>query len=303
MKDIIVIVGPTGVGKTKLSVELAKKYDGEIISGDSMQVYRGMDIGTAKVTPEETQGIKHYNIDIKDPKDNYSVANFQNDVRKQIEIIKDKGKLPIIVGGTGLYIKSVLYDYEFEESNIQTEFYKDKYKDKTNEELYDYLRSIDLESANNIHPNNRQRVIRAIAIYESTGIKKSETLSKQEHKPVYDAYIIGLTLPRDKLYARINERVDTMLDEGLILEIKKLLDLGLNRNNQSMKAIGYKEWFDYLEGKTSLEETIELIKQHSRNYAKRQYTWFNNQMDVNWYNVNLDDFNKTILEIENDLNK
>ena len=297
MKKVIVIVGPTGVGKTKLSIELAKQYDGEIISGDSMQIYRHMDIGTAKVTKQEMEGITHHLIDIRNPDESYSVANFQQDCRRLIDDIYSRGKFPIIVGGTGLYIKAVLYDYHFEESNIDNEFYKKKYQDYSNESLYDLLLETDPKSCQNIHPNNRQRVIRALAIYESTGIKKSENIDQQDHCLLYDPYLVGLTLQREVLYQRINQRVDIMMDNGLLKEIDYLMKQGYRPNCQSMKAIGYKEWFDYYNGKTDLKETIELIKQHSRNYAKRQYTWFKNQMDINWFDVNLEDFNQTVQQV------
>lgn len=298
MTKVIVIIGPTGVGKTKLGVELARRYNGEVISGDSMQIYRGMDIGTAKVTKEEMQGIKHHLIDIKNPDENYSVKDFQEEVRKCIEEISSRGKLPILVGGTGLYIKAALYDYQFNESHSDHELYKQKYQHYANEQLYQYLKEIDEKSANELHVNNRQRVLRAIEIYETTGIKKSETIDKQEHVCLYDAIFIGLTLPRECLYQRINQRVDTMMKAGLKQEMETLIKKGYTANLQSMKAIGYKEWFAYFEQEQNEQETIELIKKHSRNYAKRQYTWFKNQMPVIWVNVNINHFIETIQEVE-----
>lgn len=303
MKKVVVVVGPTGVGKTKMGVALAKYFDGEVISGDSMQIYKLMNIGTAKVTTEEMEGIPHHLIDIKNPKENYSVKEFQEEVRLKIDEISARQKLSIIVGGTGLYIKAALYDYVFSESQIDHQEYIEKYKNYSNEELYEFLKKIDLESAASLHPNNRQRVLRAIAIYESTGTKKSDLLAKQEHKLLYDVKFIGLTLPRDVLYKRINERVDSMMNQGLLQEIEMLMKMNLSPELQSMKAIGYKEWFAYYQGNQNLEETIELIKKNSRNYAKRQYTWFNNQVPVKWFDVNLNDFDDTVNNVIKYLNK
>lgn len=303
MEKVIVVVGPTGVGKTKMGVALAKYFDGEVISGDSMQIYKTMDIGTAKVTKEETEGIVHHLVDIKNPDESYSVKEFQEEVRLKIKDISSRGKIPIIVGGTGLYIKAALYDYEFSDSQVDHNVYVEKYKNYTNEELYNYLKTIDELTAKELHPNNRQRVLRAIAIYESTGIKKSETLAKQNHEMIYDARFIGLTLPRDILYERINQRVDLMVKAGLLQEIDRLFNNNYSPDLQSMKAIGYKEWFAYYQGNQSLEETIELIKKNSRNYAKRQYTWFNNQLPVKWFNVNLDNFDETINDVIENIEK
>ncbi len=303
MEKVIVVVGPTGVGKTRMGVALAKYFNGEVISGDSMQIYKTMDIGTAKVKSEEMKGIVHHLIDIKDPTENYSVKDFQDEVRLKIKEITSRGKLPIIVGGTGLYIKAALYDYEFGESQMDHQEYIDKYQAYSNKELYDLLNKIDETSAKELHPNNRQRVLRAIAIYESTGIKKSETLAKQNHELVYDAKFIGLTLEREALYERINQRVDLMMEQGLLQEIDGLMKKNYSKNLQSMKAIGYKEWFDYYQGTQTLEETLELIKKNSRNYAKRQYTWFNNQIPVKWFNVNLENFDQTIKTVINDLER
>lgn len=301
MEKVIVVIGPTSVGKTKMGVALAKKLNGEVISGDSMQVYRQMDIGTAKVTIEEMEGVTHHCIDILDPKDQYSVHDFQQTVRKQITEITNRGHVPIIVGGTGLYIKAALYDYTFSEMENNHDEINKKYKDYTNEQLYAHLKQIDEESAKILHFNNRRRVLRAIEIYEQTGQKKSEMINEQEHICLYDAYFVGLTLPRELLYERINLRVDLMMKNGLQGEMESLIKQGLTRENQSMKAIGYKEWFDYFEGKCDLNEVSENIKKHSRQYAKRQYTWFKNQFDVHWYDVCLEIFSKTIEEVSRDL--
>jgi len=297
MNKVIVIVGPTSVGKTKMGIELAKKLNGEVISGDSMQIYKGMDIGTAKVTKTEMNGIAHHLIDIKNPDEAYSVKDFQEEVRACIKDITNRHKLPIIVGGTGLYIKAALYDYEFNESEIDHNVFKEKYKDYTNQQLHEYLKSIDEKSAQQLHFNNRQRVLRAIEIYELSGKRKSDILEEQQHICLYDACFIGLTLNRDILYKRINQRVDMMNEQGLEKEVRQLYDLGYQKSMQSMKAIGYKEWFDYFEGRISKERVLELIKKNSRNYAKRQYTWFKNQFDMNWFNVDLDCFENTVDEV------
>lgn len=294
MIKVIVVIGPTSVGKTKMGVELAKKLNGEVISGDSMQIYQGMDIGTAKVTQEEMEGIVHHCVDILKPTETYSVKDFQTTVRHCIEDIISRGKVPIIVGGTGLYIKAALYDYEFGETNETHLDIQEKYKDKDNDFLYQYLLQIDEKSALELHPHNRQRVLRAIQIYEETGHKKSDIISSQQHVCLYDAYFVGLTLPRDVLYERINHRVDVMIKNGLEQEVEKLYHQGLKREHQSMKAIGYKEWFDYFEYHISKEEVYDNIKKHSRQYAKRQYTWFKNQFDVHWYDVNLTQFYQTV---------
>ena len=301
MEKVIVIIGPTAVGKTKLGVELAKALNGEVISGDSMQIYRQMNIGTAKVTAEEMEGIVHHCIDIVDPTENYSVHDFQKNVRAKITEITARGRIPVIVGGTGLYIKAALYDYEFEETPDDHQAITVKYKDYSNEQLHEHLLSVDSQSAHVLHPNNRRRILRAIEIFESTGQKKSDIISRQEHVCLYDAYFVGLTLPRDILYERLNQRVDKMKEMGLKDEIDRLYQQGLRRDNQSMKAIGYKEWFDYYDGLVDENEVYENIKKHSRQYAKRQYTWFKNQFQVHWYDVNLADFKQTILAVLNDV--
>lgn len=294
MEKVIVIVGPTSVGKTKMGVELAKRFDGEVISGDSMQIYRHLDIGTAKVTKSEMDGVVHHLIDIKDPDESYSVKDFQDDARRLISEITSRNKVPIIVGGTGLYIKGTLYDYQFDEGKGDYEGTKEKYREFDNLELHQILEKIDPETAKELHPNNRQRVLRAIEIFETTGKTKSETLKSQEHKMLYDAYLVGLTCPREVLYQNIDKRVDLMIESGLVAEMENLEDKYQNPKLQSMQAIGYKELFAYFAKEMSLEEAGELIKKHSRNYAKRQYTWFNNQLSVNWFDVNFADFAVTV---------
>ncbi|MCD7894742.1 MAG: tRNA (adenosine(37)-N6)-dimethylallyltransferase MiaA [Erysipelotrichaceae bacterium] len=301
MNKVLVVIGPTSVGKTKMGVELAKALNGEVISGDSMQIYKHMDIGTAKVTVDEMEGIKHHLIDIIEPTQSFSVKDFQDEVRSKIDDITSRNKLPIIVGGTGLYIKGALYDYTFSETQTKHEEYKEKFKDYTNEQLHNYLKTFDEKSASELHPNNRQRILRAIEIYETTGTTKSDIHATQQHICLYDAFFIGLTLDRDILYQRINKRVDIMIKNGLEEEVTSLYQQGLTKDYQSMKAIGYKEWFDYFEGNQSKDEVIELIKQHSRQYAKRQYTWFKNQFDVHWYDVNLQNFNETVNNVLRDV--
>lgn len=297
MKKVIVIVGPTGVGKTKMGVALAKHFNGEVISGDSMQIYKDMNIGTAKVTAMEMENIVHHLIDIKEPNESYSVKDFQNTVRPLIDSIHERNLVPIIVGGTGLYIKAALYDYEFEETTSNHKMYKERFASYDNQQLHLYLQEIDQKAAEELHPNNRQRVLRAIEIYETTGTKKSDIIASQQHTCLYDAKFVGLTLDRDMLYNRINKRVDEMIKEGLEKEVEELIKKGYTSDMQSMKAIGYKEWFAYFNKSQSKEETLELIKKNSRNYAKRQYTWFKNQMPVTWFTVDLLDFDKTVTEV------
>jgi tRNA dimethylallyltransferase len=299
-QKLLVIIGPTAVGKTKLSIEMAKRYNGEIISGDSMQIYRGMDIGTAKIKVEEMEGISHHLIDIKEPDENFSVAEFQQLVRTKIAEITAKGKLPIIAGGTGLYIQSVIYDYQFSEAPADEAFrlqLEEKAKEIGNEALHLELTKIDPESANQIHPNNVRRVIRALEIYHCTGKIMSDYQNNQQPDLLYETALIGLTMEREKLYERINARVEIMLSEGLLEEVSKLHKQGL-RDCQSIQAIGYKEIYDYLDGKVSFDDAVESLKQNSRRYAKRQLTWFRNKMAVKWFDMtNVADLSKKINEI------
>lgn len=299
MKQVLVIVGPTGVGKTKLSIELAKEFGYEIISGDSMQIYKGMDIGTAKVKKEEMEGIRHHLIDVKEVNENYSCADFQETVRKKIDEIFARGNKALIVGGTGLYLRSCLYDYTFSKEAERDSSLMEKYKDYTNEELYNHLKDIDEESAKILHPNNRRRVLRAIEIFETSGTTKSEVLNNQEHKPIYDALVIGLDLDRKLLHERQNQRVDIMFEKGLEEEVKKLYNTQGFLDSTASRGIGYKEFFPYFEGKISLEEVKEQIKIHTHQYAKRQFTWFRNQMDVNWLTADIENFDNTINEAKN----
>ncbi len=299
-QKLLVIIGPTAVGKTKLSIELAKRFNGEIISGDSMQIYKGMDIGTAKIKPEEMAGIPHYLIDIKDPSESFSVAEFQELVSSKISDIGTRGKLPIIVGGTGLYIQSVLYDYQFSEAPGDDVFRREleqKARQMGNEALHKELAEVDPDSARSLHPNNLRRVIRALEIYHCTGKTMSEWQKDQKHELLYHTAIVGLTMDREKLYERINARVDIMMKEGLLEEVRKFYEDGL-RGCQSIQAIGYKEFYDYFDGKVSLETAIESLKQNSRRYAKRQFTWFRNKMSVEWFDMtDTNPFSKKIMAI------
>ena len=289
---IIVIVGPTGVGKTKLSIELAKIYNGEVINADSTQVYKDLNIATAKVTEEEKEGVIHHLIDIKNIDEDYTVYDYQKDCRKKIEEILSKNKTPIIVGGTGLYINAVLYDYKFEQEKNDS-----SYEEFNNDELYQQLISIDPNT--NIHKNNRKRIIRALNYYQNNNKPMSE--KETTNNLLYDAFIIGLTTDREKLYDRINKRVDIMIENGLEKEAKKIYNTGI-RSKAVMTPIGYKELFAYFDSIISREEAIELIKKRSRNYAKRQYTWFNNKLNLNWFNVDFNNFDNTINDVENKIN-
>lgn len=298
MDKIIVLVGPTGSGKTSLSIELAKKFNGEIISGDAYQCYYEMSIGSAKIKEEEKQGIPHYLVDYLSYKDEYNVKVFQEKGREYIADILARGKTPIICGGTGLYIKALLYDYLFEDEQVDEE-YLNFLNHKDNDELYKMLIEIDEKATATIHKNNRKRVIRALMMAH-VGTSKSERLEKQEHKMLYDAYIIGLTMDREKLYERINQRVLTMMDEGLKEEIESLVQSEDDFYLQSMRGIGYKEWLGYYKKEATIEETIALIQKNSRNFAKRQYTWFKNQMNVHWYDISKDEErSKIIIDVKN----
>ena len=298
MKKVIVIVGPTGVGKTKLSIALAKKYNGEIINGDSMQVYKEMNIGTAKIKEEEKEGIPHHLFSILSFNESNSIYDFQKLVRNKIEEISNKNKLPIIVGGTGLYLKACLYDYEFNETKDNSELVK-KYENYTNEELHNVLKELDEESANKIHFNNRRRVLRAIEICLENGASKTEIEAKQEHKMIYDATIIGLTIDRKILHEIQDKRVDLMMEEGLLKEVESLIKNEDFLKNTASQAIGYKEFIPYFNNEISLEEAINQVKIHTHQYAKRQYTFFRNQLNVSWVEVDLLNFNKTIETVNN----
>lgn len=300
---VISIVGPTAVGKTQLSIEIAKRFGGEIISGDSMQVYRGMDIGTAKIAEEEKQGIPHYMIDLKHPEEPFSVAEYQKYVHQYIEEIDSHGKLPIIVGGSGLYIQSALYDYHFSDQGRDeqvTRRLESELNDQGADIMHKRLEEIDPDQAAKIHPNNHRRLIRALEIYETTGTTMSEYQKKQPVNSPYHPIFIGLEMDRHLLYERINDRVDLMLAHGLLEEVKTLYDQGYE-NNQAMRGIGYKEFIPYFKGERAFDDTVQVLKRNSRRYAKRQYTWFKNKMDVNWYATTSESREETIRIILTDL--
>ncbi len=291
---VICIVGPTASGKTSISVELAKKLNGEIISADSMQIYKKLDIATAKVTKEEMQNIKHHIIDICDVTDNFSVADFKNMCYDKIDEILKRKKVPIIAGGTGLYISSVVYNMDFKEENIDNEFRESLYnlaKEKSNQYVHDILKDIDPESAKLIHPNNLKRVVRAIEMAKNTKKTKSEHM-KDEQKRIqnenskYNFLIFYIDHDKELLYDRINKRVDIMVDQGVVDEAKMVYDMKLDRNSTCMQAIGYKEFFPYFEGEITLEQAIEDLKKDTRKYAKRQKTWFKNKLDIICLNAN-----------------
>ena len=280
---IIVIMGPTGVGKTKLSISLAHSLNAEIINADAMQVYKEMNIGTAKI--EDTEGIRHHLLSIRSVESPYSVYDFQKDGRKILNKLINNNKNVIIVGGTGLYIKALLYDYNFNEENNSLDF-----SDLSNEEI---LNEIKKHEDTDIHVNNRKRLVRAL-----NRIKNNEKKEDSGNNLIYkDVYFIGLTTDRNKLYSIINDRVDKMISDGLIEEVKGLYDNHINTIPINT-AIGYKELYKYFNKEISYEESIELIKRNSRRYAKRQYTWLNNKMNVNWFNVNFNNFSNTIDEVK-----
>jgi len=279
MQKVLVIIGPTASGKTSFGIKCAQSFDGEIISGDSIQIYKGLNIGSAKATLDELSQAKHHLVDIKEPNDNYSVKEFQELSRSLISEISSKDKLPIIVGGTGLYIKACLYDYEFFDEAEPD----DQFQNLTNEDIYNELLIKDPKALEKIHINNRKRLVRALNIVNKHELGISTIKDRQEHKMLYDAKIIGLDLAREELYKRIDTRIDDMISSGLIDEIKTLLKKGVTFENQSMQGIGYKEFKDYFNGKMSLEECIEKVKINTKHFAKRQYTFFNNQLPVEWH--------------------
>lgn len=283
---VIVIAGPTASGKTALSIELAKKVNGEIISSDSMQIYKDMDIGTAKVTKEEMQGIEHYLVDFVSPDERYSVSNFKKDSENAIEEILSKGKVPIVVGGTGLYIDSLIYGIEYQEMEFDLEYRNSLMEQAETEEglksLYEQAKLIDEQAMQNISPNDKKRIIRVLEIFKASGKTKTEQerLSRQNGVK-YDFSVFAIDMERSKLYDRINRRVDMMLEDGLVDEVKALREK-YNHFPTAMQGLGYKEVVEYLEGKCTYEETVEKIKQETRKYAKRQLTWFRKNKETIW---------------------
>ena len=292
MKDLIVLTGPTAVGKTSLSIALAKAVDGEIISADSMQVYKYMNIGTAKITEEEKCGIPHFLIDELEPDEEFNVTIFKNKVMGYIEDIKSRGKVPIIVGGTGFYIQSVIYDINFNEYGDDSKVRK-KYETMAEtlgkSELHKKLALVDREYADSVSYNNVKKVVRALTFFEMTGEKLSEHNKRErERSSPFDFAYFVLTMDRKKLYERIDKRVDLMFDMGLVEEVKALMAKGYDKSLVSMQGIGYKEVIDYLSGKTSLEECIDIIKRDTRHFAKRQLTWFKREKVVTY--IDKDEF-------------
>jgi len=291
-KPLIILTGPTSVGKTSLSISLAKRVNGEIISADSMQVYKGMDIGTAKIKPEEMDGVDHYLIDELEPDEEFSVVRFQQLANYYMEHIYAKGKIPILVGGTGFYIQAVLYDIDFAENDADSAYREYLYRlseEHGSEYLHQLLKEQDPESAAAIHPNNVKRVIRALEYIKLTGERISEHNRQQRSKssPYNFCYFV-LNKDRAALYDSINKRVDKMIEEGLLDEVKSLKAAGFSRDLVSMQGLGYKELLAYLEGECSLEEAIDILKRDTRHFAKRQITWFKREKDVTW--INKDDF-------------
>lgn len=282
---IIVVTGPTGVGKTKLSVSLAKKYNAEIINGDAIQVYKGLDIGSAKVTEEEKEGVKHHLFDIREVWEDYSIFDYQNDCRMCIKDITSRGKNVVIVGGTGLYIKSALYDYTLNKEEV----IDNQYVGISTYELYNRLKSLDKDIE--IDKNNRRRIIRALNYYLT--FNKSIKNNNNGNKLLYDSIFVGLTTDREVLYERINKRVDMMISNGLIDEVKSFYDKNM-RYKPLLTGIGYKELYNYFDGDITKDEAIDLIKRNSRRYAKRQYTFFNNQFNIKWFSVNFINFDETV---------
>lgn len=289
MNEIIVIVGPTGVGKTKLSIELAKKLNGEIINADSVSIYKNLNIGSAKPTVEEQNQAPHHLIDIRELEEEYSVYDYQKDARRKMKEITSKGKRVIMVGGTGLYIKAALYNYQFKKGTINN-----TYDDLSNEEIMQKIKKKNKEI--NIHINNRKRLVRVL-----NKLENNEEITNHKDELLYPVKIIGLTTKRDNLYKRINNRVEDMIKDGLLEEVTALKDQYHNSKILN-SAIGYKEFFDYFFSNKSLDDTKEEIKKNCRHYAKRQYTFFHHQMNVEWFNINYEDFNQTIGEVEKYLN-
>lgn len=282
---LLALIGPTAVGKTRMSLDIAKAWNAEIISGDSIQVYEGMDIGTAKIKPEEQEGVVHHLIDICEPTHPFSVAEFQERCGRLIPAIQSRGKLPFIVGGTGLYVESVAYGYEFSEVGSD-EAYREEMRlfalANGAEALHDKLKAVDPEAAARLHPNDQRRVVRALEVQRLTGTTMSEQLEGQKKTSPYELCIIGLTMDRAVLYARINERVDKMIADGLVAEVEGLLSRGVPADAVSMHGLGYKEIALYLRGDLTLEAAVELLKRDTRRFAKRQLSWFRHMNDIHW---------------------
>lgn len=304
MIDLLILAGPTAVGKTNISIELAKKLNGEIISADSMQIYKYMDIGSAKITNEEMQNIPHHLIDVVEPSQNFSAAQFKSMAEKSISSITSRGKFPMLVGGTGLYINSLICNYDFTEADKDEEYrssLNSLAESKGKEYVHSLLKEVDYESYTRLYPNDLKRVIRALEVNKLTGKAMSCFLANQDKFTIpYNLNYFVLTMDRAKLYDRINKRVDLMIENGLIEEVKRLKEMGFDPSMQSMKGIGYKEILYYLDGDISLDKAIDMIKQGSRNYAKRQLTWFRKDTRVKW--ISKDEF-KNDGEVVNEIIK
>ena len=286
-KPLIILAGPTAVGKTSLSIRLAKETGGEIISADSMQVYRHMDIGSAKITKEEMEGVPHYLVDVLEPEEEFNVVRFQQMAKEAAERIWEKGKIPLVVGGTGFYIQALLYDIDFTE-NDGDESYRRQLEQKASDEegaseLYEMLKAVDLKAAQEIHPRNIKRIVRALEFYHQTGKKISEHNETQRQKmsPYNYAYFV-LTDERGRLYERIDRRVDLMMEQGLLDEVRYLKKRGVRKDSTAMQGLGYKELYAYLDGEYPLDEAVRIIKRDTRHFAKRQLTWFKRERDVIW---------------------
>lgn len=297
MKPLIVLAGPTAVGKTAASIGLAKRLNGEIISGDSMQIYRGLDIGTAKITKEEMDGIPHHLIDIKDPWESFSVNEFRQLADAAIDDITSRGKIPILVGGTGLYLNSVLYEYHFGDADQDPEYREQlhqKFVTEGPESLWNLLKQQDPVTAEKLHPNDEKRIIRALEVMHVSGVRVSERSSEIDRKVLrYQTTYLALTMPRDILYDRINQRVQMMVDQGLEREVRETLANGTPQDAISMRSIGYRQMIQYLNGEYDFERCVELIQRDTRHFAKRQLTWFRHDENVIW----VDKYRKTDKEV------
>lgn len=296
-KPLVIITGPTSVGKTAISIELCSRIGGSVISADSMQVYKGMDIGTAKIRPEETAGIPHYLIDEYEPEDEFNVAEFKEKAGEYVKMIYDEGRIPVIVGGTGFYIQALLYDVDFTEAREDKDFRQhlaDIAASKGNVYLHDMLRRVDPDAADAIHSNNVKRVIRALEYQHLTGelISEHNTAERAKESPYNFAYFV-LNDDRKLLYAKIDKRIDIMIEQGLVDEVKALKERGLSRDCVSMKGLGYKEILAYLDGECSLEEAVYVLKRDTRHFAKRQLTWFRREEDVIWVDKSAFDHNES----------
>ena len=286
-KPLIILAGPTAVGKTALSIRLAKETGAEIISADSMQVYRGMDIGSAKITKEEMAGVPHYLVDVLEPEEDFNVVRFQNMAKDAAAEIWSKGKIPLVVGGTGFYIQALLYDIDFTDNDGDESYRRELEKKASDEqgalELYEMLRNTDPKSAQEIHPRNIKRIIRALEFYRQTGKKISEhnEIQRQKESPYNYAYFV-LNDERGRLYERIDRRVDLMMEQGLLEEVRALRERGVRKDSTAMQGLGYKELYAYLDGEYPLDEAVRIIKRDTRHFAKRQITWFKREKNVVW---------------------